>query len=329
MSFGRTLSTWTPLALVFLATTAAAAVSLATAPPSTASLSAGSPSTGPRMWHDAMPEPMVPAGDGNRRAAVTEVHRLLRLVTGPSTWTPVSALPVQVLEAPASVPGAPNLVDLYQDWTTHGTRQAVQSWVDTHPPTGSKQVSSGNASNGTILWSSVTDAFPTTGNRFSSRQVVFTVAPLTSGTVGIRVDVQVVWFPSRLPAELVPAGDTKVAATVFRRGSLSTDSIVVLAKATFTTPSIVKHLARRIDSLPLALPGTRHCPVDLGTDPQLRLVFSGRRGVPTIVVQDDPDGCGSVTFTRGKRPESPLTDDDLLREVEKLPGLDLSGTPSS
>jgi hypothetical protein len=327
MTIGRKMSTWAPLVLLVLATTAAAAVSLATAPASTASLLARS--SGPRIWHSVVPEPVVLASNGNRRAAVTEAHRLLELVAVPSAWTPVSALPVKALEAPASAPDTPNLVDLYQEWTTHGTRQAVQSWVDAHRPMGSRQDASGSVSNGAILSSSVADAFPTAGNRFSSRQIVFAVAPMPSGRVGIRADVQIIWYPTRFRAEFVPAGDTKVVATVFRRGGLSTDSIMVLAKATFTSPSIVTRLAHRIDGLPLAQPGVHSCPADRGTEPQLQLVFSGRLGVPTITVDDDPDGCGTVTFTRDQTEESPLTDDGLLRQVEKRLGLDPSGTPSS
>ena len=155
------------------------------------------------------------------------------------------------------------------------------------------------------------------------------MAPLTRGRVGIRADVQIVWYPTRPSAEVVPAGDTTLVATVFRRGNLSSDSIVVLAKETFTSPSVVKRLAHRIDTLPLALPGVHSCPADLGTEPQLQLVFSGPHGLPTITVDDDPWGCGSVTFTRDKTGESPLTDDGLVLQVEKLLGLNQSGAASS
>jgi hypothetical protein len=329
MTIGRKVSTWAPLLLVVLATPGAAALSIVTAPASTASLSAGPPPNGPRLWHSAIPGPIVPGPDGNRPAAVTEAHRLLGLVAVPSAWAPVSTLPVKSLEAPAYAPDTPDLVDLYQYWTTHGTRQAVQSWVNAHRPVGSRLADSGYLSDGTIISSSVADAFPTTGNRFRSRQIVFAVAPMTSGRVGIRIDVQIIWYPTRSRAELVPADDSTVVATVFQRGSLSNDSIIVLAKATFTSPSIVKRLADRVDTLPLALPGVHSCPADRGTEPQLQLVFSGGLGGPTITVHDDPDGCGTVTFTRGTTEESALTDDGLLREVEKLLRLNPSATASS
>jgi hypothetical protein len=324
MSIGRKMSTWAPLVLMVLAATAAAAVSVVTAPAST-----GAPARGPRMWQSTVPEPVVLAPNGNRRAALTEARRLLRLVAVPSAWTPVPALPVKVLKAPASFPDTPNLVDLYQDWTVPGTGQAVQYWIDTHRPTGSVHDGSGSLSDGTIVSSSAAFAFPTRGNRFSGRQIVFAVAPMGSGRVGIRADVQVIWYPTRFRAEFVPPDDTRVVATVFRRGSLSTDSIIVLAKQTFTSLSIVKRLARRIDTLPLALPGVHSCPADRGSEPQLELKFSGRRGAPTVSVHDDPDGCGTVTFTAGQTVEPPLTDDGLLREVEKLLGLGPSGTPAS
>jgi hypothetical protein len=249
-------------------------------------------------------------------------------VTVPAGWTPASKPPTKALDAPGAVPATPNLVDLYQWWTARGSWSSVLAFIVAHPPTGSTENASGTATSGTIVSSSVTDGLPTAGSRFNTRQVLLEVAPRAGGTVGIRVDAQVIWYPTRPVAERVPAGATRVRATVFRQTSLTATSTVVLATATFTSPSVVARLARKVDSLPLALPGTRSCPEDSGTDPQLALTFSGPPGVPVVVVHDDPDGCGSVSFTRGKRSEPALTDDGLLPEVESLLGLHSSSLPA-
>lgn len=242
-------------------------------------------------------------------------------MTVPADWTPVSRSPTQVLDTPGAVPGTPNLVDLYQWWTTRRSWPSVLAFIVAHPPPGSSQNATGTASAGTVVSSSVTDGLPTAGSRFNTRQVLLTVAPRAGGTVGIRVDAQVIWYPTRPAAERVPAGASRVTATVFRHPSLTGTATIVLATATFTAPSVVARLARKVDALPLALPGVRHCPDDSGTDPQLTLTFSGRPGVPVVVVGDDPNGCGSVSFTRGSSGEPALTDDGLLEEGEDLFGL--------
>ena len=240
----------------------------------------------------------------------------MQTVTVPSAWTPVPTAPNHELDVPGSVPGTPNLVDLYQWWTTRGPWPSVLAFISAHPPPGSSESATGTSTAGTVVLSSVTDGLPTTGSRFNTRQVLLEVAPLAGGAVGIRVDAQVIWYPTRPVAERIPAGATKVTAQVFRQTTLT--SPVVLASATFTSPSVVARLARKVDSLPLALPGTRHCPDDSGTEPQLTLTFSGPPGVPVVIVHDDPNGCGSVSFTRGTSSEPALTDDGLLPEVESL-----------
>jgi hypothetical protein len=244
-------------------------------------------------------------------------------VAVPSGWTPVSRAPTQELDTPSSTPGTTNLVDLYQWWTAPGPWSAVLSFIDAHPPPGSTGNGRGTTGQaGTLVASSVSDGFPTSGSRFDSRQILFEVSPMPDGAAGIRIDVQVVWYPTRPLAERVPAGATKVVATVVRPTSLTDFSPEVLATATYTTPSVVARLAGKVDSLPLALPGAKSCPGDTGMDPQLRLTFSGPPSVPVVVVHDDPNGCGSVTFSRGTKGEPALTDDGLLPEVEVL--LDLS-----
>ena len=168
---------------------------------------------------------------------------------------------------PGSFPATPDLVDLSQWWTTHGPWQSVLAFIVAHPPTGTTQDASGTATVGTIVSSSVTDALPTAGPRFNTRQVLLEVAPLPGGGVGVRVDAQVIWYPTRPAAEHVPVRATLVRASVFRQTSLTDTVPVVLATATFTSPSVVARLARKVDSLPLALPGTRSCPADRVTIP--------------------------------------------------------------
>jgi hypothetical protein len=150
-----------------------------------------------------------------------------------------------------------------------------------------------------------------------------TVAALPRGGVGVRVDAQVVWYPTRPALEAIPSGTTRVTATVFTRGDLPGSPEDVLATGTFTDPRVVGLLAQVVDSLPLAVPGTRSCPADLGTAPELVLAFSGAGGVAPVVVRVDTSGCPSTSFTIGGTVEPPLTDDGLFQQVDQLLHLDL------
>jgi hypothetical protein len=311
-----------PLTILVLGTVAAAATSVAAGPSGAA----------PLTWHNpASPAPTPTSlSDPNEHLATDDAHRLLGLVSPDPDWVAVSSPPSPALATPAAVPGTADLVDQYQLWTAPGTVAAVQAWVSAHPPTGSSPMGSGSSSqNGVLDETNVTYGYPATADEFQSRQVLVAIAPLPRERVGIRVDAQVVWYPSRPALESIPSGITRVTATVYTRGYLTGSTETVLGSATFTTPAIVSMLARVVDSSPLAVPGSRSCPADTGTDPQLDLVFSGRPGVSGVMVHDDTNGCGGISFTIGGSTLAPLTDNGLFHRVDELIGLDLSRVDGS
>jgi hypothetical protein len=276
--------------------------------------------TATRQWRSDVSGTTVNVSDPNKAAATSDAQHLLGIVEVPQGWTSVSRPPSRCLDAPDFAEATPNLVDLYEFWTTGGSWQEVQAWAVAHRPAGSTQSESGTLTQDMVLSSGIGFAYPAIANRFASRQLVIEVAPLPHGGAGVRLDAQVIWYPSRSKAELVPPGTTTVTATVFSRTNGTASTTAVLAEETFTTPSVVQRLARKVDSLPLVIPGTTAlCPDVFG--PQVELVFSGRPGVPKVVVSDDPVGCGTVSFTIAKTAEAPLTDDGLTRQVEKLLGL--------
>jgi hypothetical protein len=174
-----------------------------------------------------------------------------------------------------------------------------------------------------LLASSTVTGYPAVPDLFQSRQVLVALAPLAGGGVGIRVDAQVIWYPTRPPLEEIPAGVTAVEATVFTGAEPPDSSDDVLATKTLTDPRVVGLLAQVVDSLPLAVPAPRSCPDDLGTAPQLVLAFSGGAGVAPVRVRVDTNGCPSVSFTIGQTVEPPLTDNGLFQLVDQLLGLDL------
>jgi hypothetical protein len=308
---------YVPLAILMIATAAAAATSVATGPSDAA----------PLTWHNPGSQSLPPTSpsDPHKQLATDDAQQLLGLVTPDGDWGAVSSPPVPSLASPMSLPGTADLVDQYHLWTAPGTMAAVQAWMAAHPPTGSRQVGSGSSyQDGVLVESGVTYGYAPTANEFSSRQVAVSFAPLPRGRVGVRVDAQVVWYPSRPSDESVPSGTTRVTATVYTRDSLAGSTETVLGSRTFTDPAVVSLLARLVDSSPLTVPGARSCPADTGTGPQLDLVFAGPPGVPEVRVHDDTNGCGGISFSIGRTTLAPLTDTGLLRRVEQLMGLDLS-----
>jgi hypothetical protein len=110
---------------------------------------------------------------------------------------------------------------------------------------------------------------------------------------------------------------------VYAQDNLSGSPRTVLGATIITSPPLVRLLAHSVDSSPLVVPGPRSCPSDTGASPQLDLVFSGRRGVPTVVVHDDTNGCGGISFSIDGRAQASLTDSGLFHRVDQLLGLDL------
>jgi hypothetical protein len=312
----RRALTLVPIAVLVVATLGAAGVSMA------GTAAAPAPVTRQRT---ASPLAPPSSTDPNQAAATTEARRLADLVDPDPAWVAVSSPPTPSLTAAPSVPGVADLVDLSLLWTSHDTLDEVRAWVAAHPPAGSVPVgSSASYQRGALVTSGTTSGYGAVPGRLASRQILVTLAPLARGGVGVRVDAQVVWYPTRPPLEAVPSGTTRVTATVFTRAGLSDSAEDVVATKAFTGSRIVGLLAHIVDSLPVAVPGERSCPADGGTAPQLTLDFSGPGHVTSVRVLDDTNGCPTVSFTMGATIEPPLTDDGLFQEVDRL--LALSGT---
>jgi hypothetical protein len=298
-----------------LATAGAASASVVSAPTATAAV----------RWHVYTELGSTASSDPNKIAAVDAAEQLLGTVKVGTDWTAVPVPPTH-LSFPGTTPATFNLVDRYGLWTTTGTWEELQAWFASHVPPGARLAESQRATgSGGVESSGIAVAFPIDWGRFQLSQLEFEVAPLGGGDVGIRIDAQVVWYPSRPRSERVPAGANRVTATIYRDGGIDGRTKEVLGTATFTSPPIVRMLAHRVDRLPLSVPGVRNCPAEIAGEAQLTLVFSGRAGVPKVVVDDDPTGCRSVTFAIGGKVQASLTDDGLFQQVQGLLGLHLTG----
>jgi hypothetical protein len=305
MTLGRKVLLWAPIGFLVVATVAAAGVSVAS----------GRTANTIREWQGVSQGNPSLVPDPNKAAAVSEGQRLIGIVTVPPDWTPASRPPAKFLDTPGQYPATSNLVDQYEWWTAHGTEGAVQGWIAAHPPKGSILNESGTLSAAGFTSDTTSYAYPALANRFSSRQLVFEVGQVAGGRVGIRLDAQVIWYPTRPRSEFIPHGTTRVTATLSMRNVGSLAAPAVVATATFTSPTIVGRLAHKVDTLPLAIPSTASCPE--GQTLLLDLEFSGPNVRPAVI-RDDLAGCGELSFTIGDTVEPPLTDDGLAQEVEQV-----------
>jgi hypothetical protein len=305
MTLGRKVLLWAPIGFLVVATVAAAGVSV----------TSGRTASPIREWHGVSQGKPSLVPDPNRAAAVSEGQRLIGIVTVPPDWTPASRPPAKFLDTPGLYPATSNLVDQYEWWTTNGAQGAVQGWIVAHPPRGSTLNESGTLSAGAFTSTTTSYAYRPVAGTFSSRQLVFEVGQVAGGRVGIRLDAQVIWYPTRPRSEFIPHGTTRVTATLSRRNVGSLAAPAVVATATFTSPAIVGRLTHKVDTLPLAVPSTAACPE--GQALLLDLEFSGPKVRP-VVIRDDLAGCGELSFTIGHTVEPPLTDDGLAQEVEQV-----------
>jgi hypothetical protein len=126
--------------------------------------------------------------------------------------------------------------------------------------------------------------------------LVLSLAPLPDGTTGVRADAQVLWSPTRTPAQQV--GDVvSVVATAYRQ-----DLGHTLRQQTVSGQQ-AQHLAALVDGLSIAQDVGRSCVADFGGRQQLDFT----RADNTHVVVDG-FFCGGVTL---QAPDEPLVALDL------------------
>jgi hypothetical protein len=179
------------------------------------------------------------------------------------------------------------------------------AWFERHAPRGGvlSLSGSGNAPQTYEL----TYRFPSTAVLVDP-ELEYSMQVNPSGLLGLRVDALVTWSPCKSPYSIVPAGARSVVVRVDRGPNASMDRVTTV---TVTNRSTIEAFLARVNQLPVAPPGVRPCPLDLGAS----MTLSFRRGTvghPYAIVRVDPGGCGEVTlsqFDRSGRRMGTGTDD--------------------
>ncbi|HEY1485167.1 MAG TPA: hypothetical protein VGF84_03620 [Micromonosporaceae bacterium] len=139
------------------------------------------------------------------------------------------------------------------------------------------------------------------------------------GRTVIRVDAEVIWYPTRPPASLIPAGVS--AVTVTYRPVAMTPSVKTYGPVNVTDPATVAALVKAVNDDPVNPIGTAiPCPFDGGG----RMTLTFRSTAKTVATTSiETAGCGfvSVAATGGGK-ATLIAGADLAKKMKSLIGVD-------
>lgn len=246
----------------------------------------------------------------NQAAAVRDAAALLTALRLPPDARASSVEPAGdsgVLAHPASGPAdTTNVVDDSVWWTVGEKPPDALAYIVSHAPPGTKASGNGfgRLSNGvSYLFAQV--AWPSVTNVLSQRGVVVEAVALPDGSTGLRADSQVVWITPRQPAEMIPAGASRLLVSVTDTNGRKLERPFLV-----TASRKIRRVVALLNSLPLFQPGVIACPADFYG--RLRLELYRRRAAPPIAVAViDPAGCEDVGLTLGGVKQPTLTGTDF------------------
>lgn len=260
----------------------------------------------------------------NQRAAGRDAEHLVRLLLLPSDAVSSSREPSgggPALSRPDIVVSTPDVVDRHVWWIVPGRPQALLSFLEAHPPRGSRD--SGSGSGGvrgvTTSWS-VQFRWPPIAGVLQERFLVVTLVRLPDGFTGVRADTQDVWIIPRSPSERIPRSAHVLEVTVARYRAAPSLSVTV------SDPAKVSEIAARIDGLPIVQPGAFSCPALPVDGPFVTFTFRAARGGPTLAqaseaawAREPSSACEPMRLTIAGRPRTALLDGpSVVSQAEEL-----------
>jgi len=236
-----------------------------------------------------------PSNTERRAAALAEAHQLLTRALEPLgsrqlfKWTSADGPPL----AAAAAPGDPNLVDLTRYYLAPNGVAALH-WVKGHVPSGASITETGTGS-GPGVATTYSRSFGFRSSRpYLTPTLEYSMLITPQGQLGIRLDAMVTWTPRKSPYSIVPSGARRVSVQVDRSGNVKVNRYTTLV---VTKAATIRGFLAKVNGLPVASPGVRYCPLDLGAS--MTLSFSRVAPArPYATVSVDPMGCGSVTITQ-------------------------------
>jgi hypothetical protein len=246
-----------------------------------------------------------PGVDPHRREAQVSAAALLASYRPPPGSVQLSSAPTGPwIGKPPSSQATSELIDLTRAWRTPGNMVSVIAWAKAHAQSHWSMVETGESGqnpkgqapptrNGhpiitDVKSRDVTFSLPVHDSAVESRQVLVSVASRGMNEVTLRVDVQVVWIPTRPTWSYVSRAATSVTATVWT----GTNRFVPTTK-TSSDPSTVASLRKLVNAMSVSTVGLTSCPADVGQ--RFSLEFKGSNA-PRVTVSGLTAECGGISI---------------------------------
>jgi hypothetical protein len=203
-----------------------------------------------------------------------------------------------------------DLVDRHAWWRVPGPWRSVLAFVNTHPPPGSRDFTSGSGGTyGRETSAFVVFGWPmTAGSR--TRQLTVLVAATPGGATYLRVDADVVWLLRRSASERIPGGVQAIDITRGLPGHAPSKSLTV------TDAAKVRAIVAVTNSLPTIQPGEFdgcNTAVPVGfVRPKITFTFRASPGGSVLAVATElatatgTGTCDPMTLSIGGLPQKPL-----------------------
>jgi hypothetical protein len=185
---------------------------------------------------------------------------------------------------PLSTTESPDVVSQKLVYTAPMTMDSAISWYRAHPPTNTTSSGSSTTSDHGVVTGRGIFFDPRHGastRDYTGLEVQIAVSSRPAGGVWVEAYAEAVWMPRRTVAEHVPSSATSVTVVRTGPGGRHVDTV---------TGAGVRTLARAVNGLGVAQPGTFNCPMDNGRG--VRLTFRGP--FAPKVFRADVTGCGFV-----------------------------------
>jgi hypothetical protein len=275
---------------------------------------AGCASTGGTTARPAVASPR-PSGASHHATAVRQERAILASFHPPAGAKRLDGPPSGVDDNLGLSPGtsgrSTNILSGVQWWQAVGDPQAVLAAVPV-PAGASKNVSSSGGSQWTQGF-----AWPPVAGVISDQELSISTTAWHGRTI-VRVAAEVIWYPDRTAATVIPAGAS--AVTVIERPGFG-----VKAKAygpvQVTAPGTVAAIVKVVNQDPVSPVGpVYHCPLDDGATMALTFRSTAATVATTSIKLT---GCGSVTVAvTGGGKATLIGGGDMAKKIESLIGVD-------
>lgn len=191
-------------------------------------------------------------------------------------------------------------------WVVPGERDAVMTWIESHPPLGSHPTwvgSTFSSEPGASEAKTAGFSWPQVPGVLRSRSLEVAAVDRPGGASEVVAAIDVEWTIPRPATERIPSGAHVLEVEASGRGGRLSQT------RTITKAAAVRRIAALIDGLPVRQPQRKPCPRARLAPPRMRLVFrSSRNGraLAEAVQAKRPEYCHPMTLSIGGRVQLPL-----------------------